>query len=340
MPLGDYQDVGYESRQVINIKISRNVTEYRAQILENELGQRFVAEFPIGVTRPVQYGASIKSTAVYMSQYQLIPYDRIQDYFEHQFGLPISKGSFINFNREAFEGLESFEVIAKSQLIAQPIVHFDETGIQVDTKRLWLHSVCNESWSYFYPHEKRGTEAMSEINILPQFKGIACHNHWKPYFQYNCAHSLCNAHHVRELRAVSEQNANMTWSISMKDFLLEVNEAKRLAMTEQGLDAFPTETLEQYQQRYKTILKQGELECPVNEQQPGQKGKVKQTKARNLLQRLIDYETEALRFMHDFTVPFTNNQGENDLRMTKVQQKISGCFKSLDGAKRCFKNFV
>lgn len=328
LPPGKYRDVGYESRQVIDIRISRFVTEYRAQILENELGVKFVAEFPEPITRPVQYGSQLKATAVYMSQFQLIPYNRIQDYFNEQLGLPISSGSLFNFNQEAFGKLKPFEDIVKQQLISAPVAHFDETGISVDKKRIWLHSSCNELWSYFYPHVKRGKEAMDNINILPNFEGTACHDHWWPYFQYSCFHSLCNAHHIRELEAVIEQDKHQ-WAQSMLDLLVEINQAKQDAHGEISEDI-----IKKYQKKYRSILKKGVQECPaaVFKRKPGQRGKVKQTKARNLLIRLREHEDDTLRFMIVPKVPFTNNQGENDLRMTKVQQKISGCFRSIEGA--------
>lgn len=328
LPPGEYQDVGYESRQVIDIKISRFVTEYQAQILENELGKRFVAEFPEQVIRPVQYGSQLKATAVYMSQFQLIPYNRIQDYFNDQIGLPISSGSLFNFNQEAFKKLEPFDVVVKKQLISASVANFDETGISVDKKRIWLHSACNELWSYFYPHAKRGKEAMDAINILPNFEGTACHDHWWPYFQYSCFHSLCNAHHIRELEAIIEQDKHQ-WAQSMLDLLVKINQAKQNANGELSADI-----IQKYQKKYRGILKKGAQECPavVSKRKPGQRGKIKQTKARNLLIRLRDHEDDTLRFMIDPKVPFTNNQGENDLRMTKVQQKISGCFRSIEGA--------
>jgi transposase len=328
LPPGEYQDVGYESRQVIDIKISRFVTEYQAQILENEMGKRFVAEFPEQVTRSVQYGSQLKATAVYMSQFQLIPYNRIQDYFNDQVGLPISSGSLFNFNQEAFEKLEPFEGVVKEQIISASVANFDETGINVDKKRIWLHSSCNELWSYFYPHAKRGKEAMDDINILPNFEGVACHDHWWPYFQYSCLHSLCNAHHIRELEAVIEQDKHQ-WAQSMLDLLVEINQTKQDANGK-----LSTNAIKKYKRKYRSILKKGDQECPaaVSKRKPGQRGKIKQTKARNLFVRLRDHEEDTLRFMVDPNVPFTNNQGENDLRMTKVQQKISGCFRSIEGA--------
>jgi len=147
LPHGHYHEVGYERRQVFDIDISRIVTEYRAQILEDEYGKRFTAPFPEHVTKAVQYGNGVKVQAVYLSQYQLIPYQRVQEYFRDQLGLPISPGSIYNFNQQAFELLEQFELNVINKLLASPILHADETGINIGGKRRWLHCLSNEHWT-------------------------------------------------------------------------------------------------------------------------------------------------------------------------------------------------
>lgn len=332
LPKGKYREVGFESRQVIDIEISRIVTEYRAQILEDDAGIRYVAEFPENITRPIQYGQSIKSHAVYLSQFQLIPYERVADYFINKASIPISVGSLFNFNQEAYDRLESFDALAKQQLINNSILHADETSINVNGKRIWLHNASNELWTYFYPHKKRGTEAMNDIGILPNFHGVLIHDHWKPYFTYCADHALCNAHHIRELQWVIENGEHSTWAKAMQDLLIETNEA--VNKTENY--CLNNQTAEAYRLRYRQIIKNGELEMPLPQYEASQikkRGRQKKTKERNLLERLRDFEQEVLRFMIVSDVPFTNNRGENDIRMTKVQQKISGCFKSIDGAK-------
>lgn len=325
IPSGRYTSAGFESRQVIDIEISKVVTEYRAEILQDAQGNQFVAAFPAGVSRPVQYGNGVKAKAVYMSQQQLVPYDRIRDYFTDQCGIPISTGSLFNFNQEAFNLLETFESIVKRQLIAQLFLHADETGINVNGNLLWLHCVSNDQWTLFFPHKNRGGEAMKAMGVLEHFHGTLCHDHWKPYFQFACRHSLCNAHHLRELERAWEQDAQH-WAKMMQDLLLEMNEATTKAggcLTDAAAD--------ELRSRYRNVLAEGERECPPPEPKD-QPGRIAKTKSRNLLERLRDFETETLRFMTDKLVSFTNNQGENDIRMTKVQQKISGCFRSFEGA--------
>lgn len=329
LPKGGYTECGFEARQVIDFEISIRVVEYRAQVLVDEHGRRYVASFPDGVTRPIQYGSNTKVTSVYMSQQQLIPYKRVANYFAEQVGFNISVGTLFNFNKEAYQLLEAFEGIAKKRLIASTMINADETGININGKGHWLHTACNEKWTHFYPHKKRGTDAMDEIGILPNFKGVLCHDGWKSYYKYGCNHALCNAHHLRELEWCATEGKQQ-WAQKIKDFLLQLN--KTVDVAEGQLNE---EQSKQYLRQYQTLLSEAEKECPQEKAEEGhrKRGKVKQTKARNLLQRLIDYHTDVLRFMSDVDVPFTNNQGERDLRMTKVQQKISGCFKSTEGAK-------
>lgn len=333
LPKGNYHEVGFESRQVIDIEISRIVTEYRAQILEDSEGKRYVAAFPEGVSRPIQYGQSIKAHTVYLSQFQLIPYERVADYFINEASIPISVGSLFNFNQEAYDRLEEFDELAKQKLIHAALAHADETGINVNGKRIWLHTASNERWTYFYPHQKRGSEAMDDIGILPHFRGTLIHDHWKPYYTYkDCQHALCNAHHLRELQWVIDNHAQYTWAKSMQDLLYEINEA--VNKTEQN--CFDDATADAYRIRFRDIIQVGDTQMTLPSSEPNQskkRGREKKSKERNLLERLRDFEKDVLRFMVEADVPFTNNRGENDIRMTKVQQKISGCFKSMDGAK-------
>jgi len=328
LPQGDYRSVGFETRQVVDLDISKFITEWRAEILEDQKGKRYVAPFPKDVTRPVQYGIGVKVNAVYMSQYQLIPYNRIEDHFLDQMGIPVGAGSIVNFNRDAFDRLEFFESWVKEHLISSALIHSDETGINIGGNRHWLHNVSNESFTCFYPHSKRGSEAIDEMGILSAYQGIICHDHWKPYFKYGGSHALCNAHHLRELERAVEQD-KQKWAEQMITLLKEINKATHAAG-----GFLETAQSKHYRKRYRDLLREAELECPPPKETGKKKrGKTARSKARNLLERLRDFENETLLFMVDQNVPFSNNQAESDLRMTKVQQKISGCFRSMDGAK-------
>lgn len=326
LPPGEYKSASYEARQVVDIVISRRVTEYRAEILEDDLGRYFVAQFPAGVTRPVQYGPSVKVQAVYMSQQQLIPYDRIRDYFWDQCGIPISAGSIFRFNKEAYDLLEPFESFLVPKLLIQPLLHADETGIHINKTLFWLHCLCNDQWTFFFAHAKRGGDAIKAMGVLQNFHGRLTHDHWKSYFQFECTHSLCNGHHLRELQRAFEQDGQ-SWALKMQRLLLEINDATTAAG-----GCLDDEDAKTFRSRYRNLLTRADKECPpVTSPDPSSK-RVAQSKSRNLLERLRDFENETLLFMTDPLVPFTNNQCESDLRMTKVQQKISGCFRSFEGA--------
>jgi transposase len=331
LPEGKYKRDGYEKRQVFDIRISRVVTEYRAEVLIDELGKRFVAPFPEGVSKAVQYGNKLKAHAVYLSQFQLLPYSRLEDYFKDQLNMPISAGTLYNFNQQAYDKLSEFEAIAKENLIQACRINVDETGVNIGGKRLWLHGAGNDFWTHYHADEKRGAPAMEAAGIIPNFNGTLCHDHWKPYYQYQqCEHSLCNAHHLRELTRAHEQD-KQEWAEEMQTLLLEINKD-----TQEAGGCLDATQAEQYKNKYKALLEKAQLECPApkeSDRKEGQRGRLKRSKARNLLERFIDYQDDVLRFMTDPDVPFTNNLGENDIRMTKVQQKISGCFRSMDGAK-------
>ena len=258
LPQGKYHSAGYIQRQVIDIKISKFITEYRVEILENEFGNRFTDEFPANITRPVQYGNTIKALSIYLSQHQLLPYNRIAELFEDQIGLAISVGSIYNFNKEAYEKLEEFESMIKNKLISSNICHADETGINVDGTRLWLHCASNNNWTYFHPHRKRGCEAIDDMGIIPFFKGVLCHDHWKPYFRYLCQHALCNAHHLRELERAWEQD-KQKWAKELKGLLLAIH--RSIKTSEKGY--LSKKQLNKYTVEYETILVKADLECPA-----------------------------------------------------------------------------
>lgn len=328
-----YQEAGFEKRQVFDIDIARRVTEYRAQVLVDEQGKRFVASFPKGVTKATQYGNGVKAHAVYLSQYQLLPYNRVQEYFDEQLNIPLSQGTIYNFNKEAFKRLASFSEFTKQALVSSTRIHADETGININGKGHWLHCSSNDLWTDFFPHKNRGCEAMECREILPLFKGVLCHDHWKPYYRYeDCLHALCNAHHLRELTQAHEQD-KQAWAGEMKVLLEELNKAVHDAVHDAG-NALEKPDTTRYLRRYRKLLRQAEIECPPpdDDRPKGKRGRLKRSKARNLLERFIHYEADVLRFMNDPDIPFTNNLGERDIRMTKVQQKISGCFRSMEGA--------
>jgi transposase len=291
LPKGNYRSVGYDVRQVIDLKISRHVLELRAERLESSSGEIFVAPFPASAPKPVQYGPDLKAQTVYLSQFQIIPYDRLRGYFADQCGIPISAGSLFNFNKTAYSLLEKVEQAIKSRLRSAMLLHADETGININGKLHWMHVVCSEKFAAFFPHAKRGDLAMQEMDILPHFRGTLCHDHWKAYFKLDCDHALCNAHHLRELQAVIE-NDGLEWAQQMRELLVMGN-----TMVRDGQGTVKKVDLNLFLESYSEILRRGEIQCPLREDRDPdrRRGRIAQSTARNLLQRLIDLGVAPLR---------------------------------------------
>lgn len=329
LPKGrEYITAPPEIRQVVNIVISKEVTEYQAEVyIDSKSKERFVATFPENVTATIQYGSSVKALLTYFSQWQLIPYERVREIFRDQFDMNISVGTIFNSNQFAYLALDRFETIAQQKLIEEESINCDETGINVNKKNVWIHSASSALWVLLFPHAKRGKEGMDAAGILPHFKGILIHDCWKPYFQYSCLHGLCNAHLLRELIAANEDD-KQSWAKVMHDFLIATNKK-----VEENNGALNQEDYDNCVKIYDWILENAENECPLPEPPKEKKrGKQKKSKTRNLLERMIEHKEAILRFAISHVVPFTNNRAENDIRMTKVQQKISGCFRSFEGA--------
>ncbi|MFQ5641911.1 MAG: IS66 family transposase [bacterium] len=324
----------YQRRQVFDIPpLKIEVTEHQAEIkICPCCGKVIKASFPAGVNQAVQYGNRIKSLSVYLMNYQFHPYDRNREFFEDVFSHSLSVGTLWQANHACYNALEVPATVIKQLIIDSAVARFDETGYAVNGKRQWLHVACTPLLTYYLPHPKRGKEAMDEMGILPLYKGTAVHDFWKSYFKYDCKHALCNAHHLRELIFIYEQY-DQSWAQEMIDLLLKIKAVVDEA--QQTTDYLDQKTIQSFEREYQRILDDGFKANPPPDSSklPKKRGRQKQSKAKNLLDRLREYQKEVLAFMYDFNVPFDNNLAEQDIRMMKVQQKISGCFRSDEGAK-------
>jgi transposase len=322
----------HEERQVFDIPAIRiEITAHRAEIKVCPLcGETNKASFPDPVTQATQYGNGIKTWMSYFSVQHFIPTARTAQIVEDLVGHRLSEATVLNSCHQLADKVSPVTQIIKEKLKGAEVVNFDETGLRVNGKLHWLHCASTDQLTDYLVHPRRGQEAIDTMGILPNLKGVACHDHWKPYFNYEVRHSLCNAHHLRELTFIEKQY-QQAFAPKMADLLIEINSAKK----EQSADHFDPETLTAYFSRYDEIVNEGLTANPEKRRDPDQKpkrGRVKQTPAHNLLKRLRDFKRAVLLFMVDFNVPFTNNQAEQDVRMVKVKQKVSGCFRTLTGA--------
>jgi transposase len=325
-----------EKRQVFDVpKVRMQVTEHQAQVKHCPCcGKETRARFPNGVTQAVQYGAEAKAQMVYLNQEQHIPLKRTCDVFEEFYAHRPAEGTIYAAGVEvAQQVLTTNESIKEHLTLHEAVIGNDETGMRIDGKLYWLHTTCTTFLTYYAYHGKRGKVAMDAINILPRFQGRVVHDDLPSYFQYEFRHALCNAHHLRVLLFLQERYPQK-WIEPLIVLLLKIKQkVERVQKTGQTRLSKRQATV--FSTQYDRLIQQGlraNPASPTTNRRTGQRGRLKQKPARNLLLRLKEHKTAVLAFMIDFKVPFDNNQSERDLRMMKVKQKISGCFRSQEGA--------
>jgi transposase len=330
--LKDEKVRGYKRRQVFEIPpIAVEVSEHRAEQKRcSHCGELTIAEFPEGIEHKTQYGRRLQAFAVYLKNYGLLSYSRTAEALWDLLAISISAGTLAGIDRRCDARLHGVVEQIRKKLMKAEVVHFDETGLSVNGELYWLHGAGTPRFTYYYPHRNRGTAAADEIGILPAFQGTAVHDNRKPYMKYGCAHSLCNAHHIRELIGVYELG-DQPWAQQMIGLLIEGKGAVQRAKQE-GRKSLSRAQLREYRDNYKKIIEFGMSLNPPPVAIQHRRGRLKRSKARNLLDRLEMYSKQTLRYLSDFRVPFDNNLAERDIRMTKLQQKISGTFRSYAGA--------
>ncbi len=325
-----------EKRQVFDLPPIRvEVTEHQAETKRcPHCGAKTQASFPEGVTQPVQYGPEIKTVAVYLNQYQLLPLERVSETFGDVFGHALAEGTILAAGEEVSARTQSVMTAIKKHLTEkEEVVHFDETGMHINGKLNWFHSASTSRLTYYAAHANRGKKAGDAIGILSDLHGWAVHDCWKAYFRYTAIrHALCNVHHLRGLTFLEERYPQ-GWETQMKALLLEIKSS--IAQVRDPFPQLSTEQIADFEQRYDALLAQGLQANPLSpppEDQPKKRGRTAKSPPRNLLERLQAYKEAVLAFMYDFKVPFDNNQAERDIRMMKVKMKVSGGFRSKEGA--------
>ena len=323
----------YEKRQEFDLpKIKIEVTEHQAELKICKCGCRNKATFPDRIKAPVQYGLNIQSLCINLSNYQFLSYDRISELMEDLTGYRINESTINRQNERLYTNLESFEDQIKEHIKNSAVSHHDESGIYCEGDRIWLHSSSTEEVTHYGVDEQRGKDATDRIGILPDKKGTIVHDNWATYFMYeNCEHSLCNAHHLRELTWFVEEETAI-WAGQMKTLLLDSKKQVELAQLE-GKTALGAEKIIAIKNLYQDIIDEGIKGVPLPKIPIKKRGKPKKPKQLNFLERFAKHKDSVLAFVYDFNIPFDNNLAERDIRMVKVKQKVSGTFRSLNGAK-------
>jgi transposase len=320
-----------ETRYVHEIpKVTIETTAYEShEKVCPQCGTVSCGEFPETVKGTQQYGAHLKAYIVLLAGYGMVGLRRIKAILESLFGVRISEGSIAGAVAECGERLTEPVKAIRRAVLRSEVVHFDETGMRNRGVLWWLHTASTKMFTLTI-HRKRGKEGMDAGGVLSTFAGAAVHDCWKPYWVYQCVHALCNAHLIRELTGVIEQTGQ-GWAERMIELLLEMKEAVE-RYREKGKEELSAYFSGKFTIEYDELVREGLEKNPAAVKEAGKRGKAKQSKARLLVERLERYKEEYLRFVYDFRVPFDNNQAERDFRISKVKQKVSGCFRSDSGA--------
>ena len=320
--LNDEDIIGMIRRQVFELPQPRlKVTEHRIYQYVNALGQTVQGECPGNVKAPVQYGPRFDSWLVYLSDFQLLPLNRIAQMCSDLYGYSISPDTIVKARQDCYDNLEGFELHIKEFLTSSDVLQADETGLRINGNTEWLHCLSNKDYTFLSVHDSRGMAAIEHRGVLPHFRGILVHDCWHSYFKLDGEHALCNAHLLRELIFHKEQDKQV-WAEKMENLL-------RQACHDSSAFNFKS-----WKNQYDNILEQGYGENPFEypEKIKGKRGRIAKPPVINLLDRFNKHSQSVLRFIQNQVVPFTNNQAERDIRMVKVQQKISGTFRSWKGA--------
>ena len=321
-----------ERRQVHDVPPPRPIVqEYRAEQKQCPVCQHITAaRFPQEVTAPIQYGPTIGAVAVYLVQQQLLPLARAAEVMLDLLGVQMSEGTICTLIQRCATNLTDVEQQIKEALVKAEVIHQDETGLYVLGKRYWMHDTSTETLTHYHVDKSRGQEALEAIGILPKFRGISIHDRWSSYFLYGCEHAICLVHLLRDLVFLAEEQ-KAVWAADLKELLLEMKTATEQARAEGKHWLHPLEVVA-WEAAFLRLLDEGDLVTPRATAPPGKKGRCKQSAARNLLDSLRKHQKAVFCFLEDLRVDFDNNLAERDLRMIKVQQKVSGCFRSLAGA--------
>ena len=327
-----------ETRQVIDAVTTVNVTAHQILVLDCPMrGIQHRGEFPDTIKATVQYGENLQALAVALNTIGAVSVNRTHEIISGVFGIPLSTGSISNMVGRCADSLTETVERIRQELTSSGVINVDETGTRVDGKTIWVHNASNPQYTHLTINAKRGQEGMDAGRVLPDFLGIAVHDCWAPYWKYSrILHALCCAHLLRELAGVEEHHPEQKWAADFKKLLLEMKNAKDLAV-DNGKEKLSEDSLQEFDRKYDQIIAQAYLENPLPEITEKKRGRKKKGKILALIERLDSLKASVCLFIHNFSVPFDNNQAERDIRMIKTKTKVSGCFRSLVGAQNYLK---
>ena len=325
-----------ETRQVFDLPVlTREVTEHHAMQAICTCGHVHTAEFPADVRASVQYGPRAQAAMVHLNQNHAVSVQRTAALMKDLFGLSVSQATVVKAAQASSDILHPTVEDIGQAVVRSEVAHADETGVRVARALHWLHVLATDTLTWMGCHPKRGGEAFESLALLQQFKGVLVHDGWIPYKALECQHALCNQHHLRELTYLLDE-LGQAWAGDMIELLTHANHFDNLNCAD---GKTPSYASQKYQSEvrnlrdlYDAILAQAQAENPMA-LSTGKRGRTKQSKATNLIGRLCDYSDDVWRFMTQPNVPFTNNLAEQTVRMPKVKQKVSGCFRTPKGAK-------
>lgn len=323
-----------ERRYETDIVVETRLVEHRQMVCCCPMvkNKEISGSFPDHVTGTKQYGNNLKAFASALSTVGMVSIDRIHQLLSGVFQVSVSTGAIQNWIKQLSTSTKEAVEKIREYVSNLRLLHCDETGLRVHSSLKWMHCVCDEKLSYFGLHDKRGHTAMMEMGILPEFHNIVVHDFWKSYFRFNGAsHGICCAHLQRELVYADEQ-MKQSWAKPLHDLLGEILH-RRKELEAVGLTGFTQEEWNGLSIRYDILLQRGFCENPIPEKARRKRGRPGKGKTLCLLERFRDYKADILRFATDWSVPFTNNEAERTIRFSKVKQKVSGCFRTEDGAK-------
>lgn len=322
------------NRYIVDIKVTSVAVAHRTSSYSCPKlnGAIISGSFPSNITSTMQYGDNLEALAIALNTSGMMSLNRTHDLLSAVFGIPISVGTIFQMVKGCGAKLIATVNHIRDVVASLPRVHFDETGLRVDKKLHWVHSASNDLYTYLSVETKRGQAGMDASGVLPEFAGIAIHDCWKPYWSYaGVTHAICNAHLLRELTGITDNHPAQIWAGLMIKLLLRMKKV-RARFVERGMTSLSYYYHHGFQTEYDQIIEAARNMNPIEDKPLYKRGRQKKGKIRALVERLVNYKKSVCLFAKDFRVPFDNNQAERDIRMIKVKQKVSGCFRTKEGA--------